>query len=388
MFSSFYAHFDKEIRKILSEVKNPSEQRVIDILEKSKVQKLELSEIAELLEIGIHGEEKQFQQLRNFTREQFRRDKNVLRHISPVYLSNICVDTCGYCQFSARRTDTQRTRVSLSDLEEELNKGVLPLGSRVIEFTLATDPCFTPEMLAAYIGKTKELLKHQEGRGILLCSDYLSKEAYAMLRDAGLWGMVQWDETFDETEYMKWHGNSPRKSNMVERMDNHDRALSQGLQVATGILLGLADCRYDVLMNIAKSRYLESEYGKPPFVFGTPRIKPIHKKEIRSRMEVNDRQYELALMVYKISEPHMGRWLQTRESLDLNMRNALHNDVYTYRCGEVKPGGYRINSSTLNGRGSQFRVEEVEKSAFEKRLAEEGFEINYSWIASNLKSSP
>jgi len=380
VFSKYYIEFDKEIRRLFLEAKSPSKQRVTEILEKSKGERLELPEIAELLEIGANDQKEQFQQLRCFTRERFRQGKNMLRHISPVYLSNICIDTCSYCQFSARRTDTQRTRLSLSDLEEELQKGVLSLGSKVIEFTLATDSHFTPEILAKYIGRTKEILGDIKGRGILLCSDYLSTESYAMLQDAGLWGVVQWDETFDETVYRRWHRSSPRKSNMKKRMDNHDRALSQGLQVATGVLLGLADYRYDVLMNIAKSRYIESEYGIRPFVFGTPRLKSIHNKSIRSRTEIPDEQYETVLMIYKISEPEIGRWLQTRESFDLNIRNLLHNDVYTYKCGEVKPGGYYVNASVLNGRGSQFKVEEIEKPTFEKRLAEEGFELNYAWV--------
>ena len=97
-------------------------------------------------------------------------------------------------------------------------------------------------------------------------------------------------------------------------MDNHDRAMEEGLEVATGILFGLADFRYDVLMQIAKAQHLEAEYGRKPFVFGTPRIKPIGGRVLQPKHEVNDKQYETALMVYKIAEPQIARWLQTRET--------------------------------------------------------------------------
>jgi len=42
-------------------------------------------------------------------------------------------------------------------------------------------------------------------------------------------------------------------------------------------------------------------------------------------------------MVYRMAAPETGRWLQTRETFALNLRNLLDGDVYTYRCGEVRP---------------------------------------------------
>ncbi len=377
MFSQKYALLDRQVKDILKNVKTPSEERVKEILEKSRTERLELPEIAELLEV----DDQNFDMLREFTIGNFRKSEgNELRNISPVYLSSHCADTCGYCQFSARREDTQRTRLSLSQLKEEVS-AVIDEGNHVIEFTLATDPEFTSEKLAEYITKTKKLLGGREGRGILLCSDHLTQEAYRELKSAGLWGMVQWDETLDRTQYMKWHGQSPRKRHFEERMDNHDRAMSVGLEVATGCLFGLADFRYDVLMQIAKARHLGEEYGRKPFVFGTPRIKSIAGNILHPKDEVTDRRYELALMVYKIAEPQIARWLQTRETPELNLRNMLDGDVYTYRCGEVKPGGYKVNKDKVDScKGGQFGVNEVTKSEFEKKIAGLGFKINYVWI--------
>ncbi len=373
MFSAKYTSLDNQVRGFLGSVKTPSEERVKDVLEKSKTERLELSEVSELLKAENN---KAFEILRNFTIDNFRKPKgNELRNISPIYLSSYCVDTCGYCQFSAKRKDTQRTRLSLSQLEEEVS-AVIGEGNHVIEFTLATDPEFTPKKLVEYIARTRELFGNREGSGILLCSDYLTKEAYRELKSAGLWGMVQWDETLDRTHYMKWHGQSPIKRHFEERMDTHDRAMSEGLEVATGVLFGLADFRYDVLMQIAKVRHLQEEHGRKPFVFGTPRLKPIGERALHTKHEVNDRNYETALMVYKIAEPEIVRWLQTRELPELNYRNILDKDVYTYKCGEVKPGGYSVNTSKIDTcSGGQFAVIETTKNGLPN-----GFNLNQAWI--------
>src|SRR3989344_3859708 len=213
MFSQKYVQTDAEVRGILAKATYPNPENVKEILEKSKSERISLEEIAGLLEVGKYEEiEEQFDLIKNFVFTEFRKEENTLRHIAPVYLSSYCVDTCGYCNYSSKRKDVQRTRLTLSDLEEELID-VLSVGNRVIEFTLATDPIFTHKKLAEYISKTKELLKNEKGSGVLLCSNNFSKEDYELLKQMGLWGIVQWDETLDKKMYEKWHKNSPRKSN-------------------------------------------------------------------------------------------------------------------------------------------------------------------------------
>lgn len=377
-FSERYKELDKEVRAILDRTKTTYKSRTHQILCKSETELLELPEIAELLKIG---DTRSFNLLKEHTILNFsNREENELRNISPIYLSSHCEDTCGYCQFSAKRKDTQRTRLSESQLEEEVS-AVINEGNHVIELTLATDHFFTLEKLAGYIAITKKLLGGKKGSGILLCSDHLTQEAYRELKSAGLWGMVQWDETLDEGQFHKWHGKSPRKKHFEERMDNHDRAMNAGLEVATGFLFGLADFRYDVLMQIAKARHLEEEHGRKPFVFGTPRLKPTGRKFSPLKLDLDDRRYELALNVYKIAEPEIARWLQTRETPELNCRNMIDGDFYTYRCGEVKPGGYSVNIMVIDSdRGGQFNVNELERTSFESMSEQRGFSVNYAWI--------
>jgi 2-iminoacetate synthase ThiH len=237
-----------------------------------------------------------------------------------------------------------------------------------------------PEKLQ-YVEKTVKFLKNEPGSGVLLCSEYLPLEAYSAFREAGLWGMVQWDETLDRDAYRRWHDASPRKRHFEERLDNHERAMAAGLEVATGALFGLAELRYEVLMQIAKARFLEAEYGRKPFAFGTARLKPIGGRELHTLAEVSDRAYETALMVYKIAEPAVGRWLQTREAFETNTRNMLDGDAFTYRCGEVRPGGHGSpDVPEIGVSGSQFLVQDLTAEAVERELSDMRFSIDYTWI--------
>jgi hypothetical protein len=84
-------------------------------------------------------------------------------------------------------------------------------------------------------------------------------------------------------------------------------------------------------------------------------------------------------MVYKIAQPQVGRWLQTRETFELNLRNLLDGDVFTYYCGEVQPGGYtQIQPNSMAG--AQFGVNEMVRSTVDRELFGVGFHIDFGWM--------
>jgi 2-iminoacetate synthase len=381
LFSSVYAERNANVRAALDGVGCPTPSRVEEILVLSEsCDGLSLRELAELLQVGAAAEAyEQFEMLRTYTRERWRAaSENRVRYVAPIYVSSYCVDACPYCNFSVLRKDTVRHRLSLGELEREIQL-VLARDARVVELVYATDPEYDTRMLVRDVSLAVEAVRELDGGGVLLCTEYLSSQAYDALADAGLYGIVQWDETLDEHAYSRWHSASPRKSDFRTRMDNHDRALNAGLEVACGALFGLADFRYDALMQVSRVRYFAEAYGRAPFVMGTARLKPIAGRELHLATSVSDREYETALMVYKIALPQAGRWLQTRETFELNLRNLLDGDVFTYSCGEVQPGGY-TQIQTNSVAGAQFGVNEMERSYVDRELTGEGFHIDFGWM--------
>lgn len=378
-FSTVYPELKKTVQKIVNSNSVPSKEQVETILSDSLDRELSLEEIFALLQIGTVKHEL-FHHLQEFFLKNFRKKTNKLYNISPLYLSSYCMDACSYCNFSKVRTDVKRLRLTIEDTLEEIEKAILPLGGKVIEFTLATDPELPSQKLCEYVQETKKLLKKHGSRGkVLLCSNYFSKKEYENLNESGLWGIVQWDETLHEESYTKYHRFGTPKTNFLERMNTHDKAMDADLEVATGILFGLADYRFDILMQVAKIRHLQEKHGKKPFVFGTPRIKSIHGYPLKLPHSIDDLQYETALMVYKIAEPKIGRWLQTREKIELNLRNAIDGDYYTFKCGDVKPGGYRLNAKQNNVKSGQFAVNELEKDVFEQLISKKNLSIIFDW---------
>jgi 2-iminoacetate synthase len=384
LFSSVYREKNAEVRGVLDGLRCPSPKRVEEILAQSESSvALSLAELAELLQIGATAgvdSDAQFDLLRAHTRRLWRAPSgNAVRYVSPIYVSSYCVDACPYCNFSAQRKDTVRYRLSLAELDREI-ASVLARDARVVELVYATDPEYDTALFVRDVSRAVRAVENLDGGGVLLCTEYLSSHAYEALADVGLRGIVQWDETLDEQAYARWHSASPRKSDFHTRMDNHDRALAAGLDVATGALFGLADFRYDALMQVVRARYFAEAYGRSPFVMGTARLKPIGGRELHLETSVSDRAHETALMIYKLALPHVGRWLQTRETFEMNLRNLLDGDVFTYSCGDVQPGGYtQINTTSVAG--AQFGVNELEREYVDNELAKQGFHIDYGWIS-------
>ena len=382
-FSSCFEQHSADVRAVVARTQCPSMPRLRELLDPSRTAQFAISELAELLEIGrTPTAREQFDALRTFVFSHYRKPEgNSVRYVAPIYVSSFCVDTCAYCNFSALRTATERKRLDLGELREEIDS-VIAQGARIIELVYASDPEFTTERLVQCVRLVADALKGAPGSGVLLCTEYLTTDAYLALKDAGLFGIVQWDETLDRVAYEHWHTTSPHKREFKLRMDNHDRAQSAGLSVATGALLGLGEYRYDVLMQVTKARHLAAEYGRAPFVFGVPRLKPVAGHELHLQTNVSDLAYETILMVYRLAMPDSGRWLQTRETFSMNVANLLDGDVFTYRCGEVKPGGYHHLDKPQPPaaiKAGQFGVNELERDYVERELAAHNFQIDYAW---------
>lgn len=135
MFSEKYDYLDKEITSILRNVNKPSNQLIEHLLEKSIFESLNFKEIASLLE----SNKEQVEIIKTPMQKNYLIKNNIVKNISPIYLSSYCIDACAYCQFSVLNKDVKRSRLSIDQAMDEVQT-VIDEGNNVIEFTLATDP--------------------------------------------------------------------------------------------------------------------------------------------------------------------------------------------------------------------------------------------------------
>ena len=265
-----------------------------------------------------------------------------IEFIIPEYLTSFCQNDCLYCGYRRSNPLAERVRLSLNEYERELDL-ILAWGYRQIELVLADDPDFRAGQVAPYVALTRRRLMEVGGGVVALNAPAYEEEDYRALRGAGLDWVALWQETYNETQFGRWHFQGSPKRQYEFRLDVWDRAFAAGFtRVALGILFGLCDWRFEVLALVEHANYLRKNYGIEPHALGIPRLKPargVLASQKPSRFSVSDEDYRLAVSIYHLAFPRTRLFFNTRENYDFNMSMVARGDLFTVDC-ETLPGAY------------------------------------------------
>ena len=262
--------------------------------------------------------------------------------VIPVYLTSYCQNECLYCGYRESNALTERKRLSLDEFGRELDL-ILSWGHRQIELVLSEDPEFGPDVVARFVELTRRRLDRLGGGVVGLCSPVYKREDYVRLRGAGLEWVVEWQETYHQPHFDRWHAAGSPKRNIEYRLDLWDRVIAGGIKkIALGALLGLYDWRFDALATIEHGNYLRRAYGLEPHAIGIPRLKPargVLASQKASRFTVSDEDYRLILSAYHLAFPCSRLFFNTRENYEMNISMVAAGDLFTVDC-DTFPGGY------------------------------------------------
>ena len=262
--------------------------------------------------------------------------------VIPVYLTSFCENECLYCGYRHSNALAERVRLSLDEFSRELDL-ILSWGHRQIELVLSEDPEFGPEVVARYVERTRKRLDGLGGGVVGLCAPMYGLDDYERLSEAGLEWVVEWQETYHQPHYDRWHVAASPKRDFEFRLDLWDRVIAAGIKkIALGALLGLYEWRYDVLAVIEQGNYLRRTYGLEPHAIGIPRLKPargVLASQKPSRYTVSDDDYRLIVSLYHLAFPRSRLFFNTRENYEMNISLVAAGDLFTVDC-DTFPGGY------------------------------------------------
>jgi 2-iminoacetate synthase len=300
---------------------------------------------------------------------------HTVEFVIPVYLTSFCKNECLYCGYRKSNALAERVRLSLDEFDRELDL-ILAWGHRQIELVLSDDPEFGPEVLARYVELARRKLDRLGGGVVGLCSPVYEREDYVRLREAGLEWVVEWQETYRQPQFDRWHVIGSPKRDFEFRLDLWDRVIAAGIKkIALGALLGLYDWRYDALATIEHGSYLRRAYGLEPHAIGVPRLKPargVLASQRPSRFTVSDEDYRLILSLYHLAFPCSRLFLNTRENYEMNISMVSAGDLFTVDC-DTFPGGY-----LRHDRPGQFSTHGFpDRREVARVLAERGLESLY-----------
>ena len=266
------------------------------------------------------------------TRQYFGR---AISLYSPLYLSNFCSSHCTYCGFHSQNK-IQRLRLDPEQYHKEM-RFIHAQGIRNILMLTGESYKHTP---VSYL-KEAVLAASAYFQGIALEVHPMETSDYKELFDAGVDGIVVYQETYDRARYAQVH-LSGYKKDYDFRHATPARAAQAGMrQISLGILLGLSDVAEDLYALYAHLRDLEKSYPGVEYSVSFPRLRTV-KTEALANGDVDDAQFVKIIALTRLQFPRIGINISTREDMQLR-DHLLEIGITRMSAGSnTSVGGYTL----------------------------------------------
>ncbi len=289
--------------------KNITTDTIDSILAKDRISE---TEYFALLSPVAHGRlERMAEKAEAVTKRHFGR---VVTLFTPLYISNLCENTCTYCSF-ARQRPIVRRHLSFDEIRQE----ALRIAHSGIRHILVLTGESRAKASVDYLSESLKIIK--ECFSSVGIETYpLAEAEYRRLIDQGVDGLTIFQETYDEAAYHGFHRGGP-KDDFGFRLEAPDRACRQGMRtVSVGALLGLSTPEKDAFFTGLHARYLQRTYPRVEVSVSFPRIRPL-SGDFLPPFPVSDAYFVRIILAMRIFLRSAGITISTRESRQL--RDAL-----------------------------------------------------------------
>lgn len=328
---------EEKINSLLEEGKKSSKETIKEIIKKAKeCYGLELDEAATLLQV----EDKETLE------ELFKAATEIKEHIygnrivmfAPLYSSNECTNNCLYCGFRVANKDLHRVTLNTHEIVNEAH-AIENAGHKRILLVCGEDERKTD--IDHITASVQAIYDNTDIRRINVNSAPMCVENFKKLKEVGIGTYQIFQETYHRETYKYMHP-SGSKSDYDYRLTAVDRAFEAGIDdLGIGVLLGLADYKFDVLATLMHSQYLDNKYNVGPHTISIPRLRPaFHSALDEVPYPLSDEDLKKIVAVYRLTVPYTGIILSTRERAEF--RDELINlGVSQMSAGsKTNPGGY------------------------------------------------
>lgn len=289
-----------------------------------------------------------FAEARRVTERTFGRR---IQLFAPLYISNLCVNSCLYCGF--RRENRIRRRALRPDGVAAQARALVAAGHRTGLLVAGEHQTAAgPSAVAAAIHAAREAGLAE----VLVEVMPMTMAGYRQLVAAGADGVLLYQETYDRILYALAHPHGPKAAYEWRRYAP-DRALGAGMRrFGLGMLVGLGEAAADAAALILHARELYRRWGVWPTI-SLPRLQPAAGAPWAERPPhpVDDQSFLRLFALLRLALPECGMVCSTREPALLRRRLLeLGLGVTHLSAGaSTMVGGY-----TQTGGATQFAIQD------------------------------
>ncbi len=338
-------HIDKgKIESLLESGKRPPKSAIDDAIAKSlSLKRLSLEETAYLLNSRRAEDVKKILAAAAEVKSRIYGERIVI--FAPLYINNICENSCLYCAFRKDNPLIRRRRLSQDEIAEETT-ALLKGGHKRVLLVASEHGSGKDREADYYVDSIKTIYstewKGNKVRRININCAPLSESGFRKLKASGIGTYQLFQETYHEETYRKVHVSGP-KSDPDNRIDAIDRAFRAGIDdVGIGVLYGLYDHRFDTLALLSHVEYLEHTFGVGPHTISVPRLEPALGADFNETApyKVSDEDFRKLVAVIRLSVPYTGIILSTRETPEMRDELFRLGVSQVSAASRTSPGGY------------------------------------------------
>ncbi len=233
---------------------------------------------------------------------------------APLYLGNRCINDCAYCGFRKSNREAIRRTLTPSLIRKQVET-LEDHGHKRLILVFGEHPRYTPEFIADTVRLVYSVKKGMGSiRRVNINAAPLDHEGYRTVKQAGIGTYQVFQETYHHDTYRKVHPENTAKGDYLYRLDALSRAFESGCDdVGIGVLVGLADWRFDVLGLVAHALFLQDRYGVGPHTISFPRLRPAQGITMDPFRKVSDEDFIRMVAILRLSVYYTGMILTARE---------------------------------------------------------------------------
>lgn len=300
---------------------------------------------------------------------------------APLYISNYCVNNCGYCGYKNSNTGFARRKLTQEELAEEV-RVLQSLGHKRLVLEAGEDPIQCPIDYVIESIQTIYSVKVDNGsiRRVNINIAATTVEDYRKLANAGIGTYILFQESYHRPTYAQFHLQGPKRDYDWHTMAM-DRAMEAGIEdVGLGVLYGLYDYKYETIAMLMHAEHLEETFGVGPHTVSVPRMCPSEGVDLNDfPYLVNDDDFKKIVAVLRLAVPYAGMILSTREQSEFRDQ-IIKLGISQISAGSCTGVGGYVAHNDMNSLGDkpQFEVGDV-RSPLEiiKSLCQEGYVPSY-----------
>ena len=302
----------------------------------------------------------------------------VMGLFAPIYLSNICTNSCVYCGFNVHNS-VDRLTLTVDQAASE-GEYLHRMGFRHILLVSGEAPqIVTIPYLASVADRLRPLFA-----SISIEIYPMGTEAYRELIEHGVDGLVIYQETYNEQRYKEVHP-AGKKRDYRWRLETPERGGEAGFRrIGIAALLGLDDWRVEGFFLALHARYLLRTFWKSHVTISFPRLRPA-AGGYQPAYPVSDIHLVQLLTALRLFLPDAGLILSTRESPYFR-DHLIPLGITAMSAGSrTEPGGY-VNETHAE---AQFKVaDDRSPQAVAELIRQKGYEpVWKDWDATFLSDS-